>query len=128
MLKTFCIWLGLCTTISGPARIIDGDSLVVAGYHIRLQGLDAEELHEPHGWMARQALIELVRGHTVTCRLSGYRSYHRQVATCYSQSIDLAEAMIASGYALDCAHYSHGKYRHFEPDGIRLKLISKPYC
>ena len=36
--------------------------------------------------------------------------------------------MVKRGYALDCAHYDFGLYRHFEPEGARDKLIQKPYC
>src|SRR6185295_12283138 len=113
---------------SGSALALDGDTIVVDGYHIRLHGLDAEEMNETHGPDARQAMLGLIRGHMVICLLTGDRSYNRYVATCYIGQLDLAEAIVASGHALDCAHYSHGKYRRFEPVGIRLRLQQKPYC
>ena len=30
--------------IEGPVRVIDGDTIVVAGEHVRLNGVDAEEV------------------------------------------------------------------------------------
>jgi endonuclease YncB( thermonuclease family) len=32
--------------VSGPATVVDGDTLVVAGEHVRLQGIDAPEMHQ----------------------------------------------------------------------------------
>jgi endonuclease YncB( thermonuclease family) len=37
------------TTISGPARVVDGDIVVVAGTTIRLKGVDAAELGTARG-------------------------------------------------------------------------------
>jgi endonuclease YncB( thermonuclease family) len=36
--------LAAAATISGPARVIDGDTVVVAGTTVRLKGVDAAEL------------------------------------------------------------------------------------
>src|SRR5512134_1432342 len=32
--------------VTGPATVIDGDTIVVAGERVRLQGIDAPELHQ----------------------------------------------------------------------------------
>ncbi len=39
------LWPGtaLAETLSGPARVVDGDTLFVAGERIRLHGIDAPE-------------------------------------------------------------------------------------
>jgi len=29
--------------LTGPARVIDGDTIIVAGEHVRLEGIDAPE-------------------------------------------------------------------------------------
>lgn len=126
-----CTLLGLwCTsgTLIGPAHVWDGDTLTVQGQAVRLAGIDAEELSEPHGFEARTHLDNLVAGKIVTCDWSGY-SYKRVVGVCYlpdRQSINAR--MVADGYALDCAHYSRGLYRSLEPAGARMKLIQKLYC
>lgn len=31
-------------TISGPSRVLDGDTVVVGGIHVRLKGVDAAEM------------------------------------------------------------------------------------
>lgn len=128
MLKSLCIAVKLCTTLSGPATIIDGDTIIVEGIHVRIMGLDAEELSEPHGLRAKQHMQELTHDRVVECTTNGDRSYNRYIGTCFIRGVDLAQSMIADGFALDCAHYSHGKYRKYEPQNIRLTLIQKGYC
>lgn len=62
--------------ITGHARIIDGDSLMVAGTEVRLWGIDAPELFQrcmrdgrevQCGREAARALIAMVAGQQVTC-------------------------------------------------------------
>lgn len=133
MLKSLCLWLKLCTSITGPAYVIDGDTIVVENYHVRLWGVDAEELSEPNGPRAKAYMQFIVGRNNIDCELNGQRSHGRYVGTCYvdvfgSKYKDLGQQIIEAGYALDCAHYSGGKYRPFEPAGVREKLIQKPYC
>lgn len=120
--KWFAIW---CTagTISGRASVWDGDTIYIDRQAIRLAGIDAEELDEPHGEAARQHLIQLIGSAPVTCRLDGW-SYKRRVGTCG----ELNARMVRDGFALDCARYSQGRYRHLEPAGARARLIQKGYC
>jgi micrococcal nuclease len=113
-------------TITGPATAYDGDTLYVANQPVRLAGIDAEELDEPHGPAARDHLRQLIGSQIVTCHWDGY-SYQRKVGVCFT-TLNLNEQMIRDGYALDCAHYSNGVYRSLEPAGARQRLIQKPYC
>ena len=57
-------------TISGPAHVIDGDTVVVADIHVRLKGVDAAELGTARGETARAAMIGIVTS-DLTCRLTG---------------------------------------------------------
>jgi endonuclease YncB( thermonuclease family) len=126
-----------CTSVSGAARIIDGDTLVISSVHVRLAGIDAEELFEPNGPLARNQLVRLTEGFTVSCTLGAW-SYNRRIGVCRAQGLPLGvaepgqltlnAAMVASGAALDCARYSGGMYRHLEPAGARDRLRQKPYC
>ena len=59
-------------TISGPARVIDGDTVVVAGTTVRLKGVDAAELGTARGENARRVMVTLVTW-KLTCRLTGKR-------------------------------------------------------
>lgn len=129
MLKSLCIALHLCTSLSGVPIIVDGDSLIIGLTHIRIMGLDSEEATDPHGAEAFMGLRYVVNDRPVTCEPSGYKSYNRIVATCYNyEGKDVAAEMIRLGFGLDCARYSAGKYRALEPAGIRAKLKQAGYC
>lgn len=115
-------------TLDGQPRVIDGDTIVVGGVHVRLNGLDAEELFEPHGTMARDAMRRIA-GAYVSCTLNGDRSYDRMVGTCInSRGEDIAAALVTQGLALDCPRYSHGRYRNNETAWARQVLRQKGYC
>jgi micrococcal nuclease len=118
-----------CTvgTVSGSAYVHDGDTIYIDRQPIRLAGIDAEELDEPHGIAARDHLRAMLQNYTISCKWDGW-SYNRKVGTCYLGFVDIGARMVEDGFALDCAHYSGGKYRSLEPAGIRLRLIQKGYC
>ncbi|MCZ8107234.1 MAG: hypothetical protein O9972_56385 [Burkholderiales bacterium] len=116
--------------LSGVPRIIDGDTLAVAGVTVRLNGIDAEEMGEPHGAAARAALQAAVGiGSAVVCRLDGTQTRGREVGVCRNaRGQDVAALVVAQGLALDCRRYSGGRYRAIEPAGVRRVLMQKPYC
>ena len=123
-----CTLLTIGCTLTGAARIVDGDTLVINQTHVRLAGIDAEELSEPNGYAARNQLVRLTEGFAVTCQLGGGWSYNRRVGVCTTGGSTLNAAMVASGAALDCARYSGGIYRALEPAGARDRLRQKAYC
>lgn len=115
--------------IAGPAWTIDGDTIVIGGIHIRLQGLDAEELSMAHGQESKAAMVDIVGDQIITCKPDGTRSYERVVASCFlPDGTDISRELVRRGLALDCAHYSHGRYRADEPVGVRQKLYQAKYC
>jgi endonuclease YncB( thermonuclease family) len=128
MLKTACVALHLCSSVSGNAFAYDGDTLRVQGVAVRLWGLDCEELADPHGRTAQAAMRALIEHEPVTCQLTGKRSYKREVGTCTVHGLDVAEWMVSHRLCLDCARYSGGHYRQYEPDGARARLKQAPYC
>jgi endonuclease YncB( thermonuclease family) len=92
-------------TISGPARVIDGDTVVVAGTTVRLKGVDAAELGTARGENARRVMTTLVTGQ-LTCRLTGEKTYRREVGYCATANgTDINRAIIAQGAALACPRY-----------------------
>lgn len=113
---------------TGWAYVVDGDTVSMGIWHYRLNGIDAEELNEPHGQQAKTALKLIIGEEMVTCKTNGTMSYNRYVATCYVNGKNIGAEMVRLGFALDCARYSGGRYRALEPDGIRARLIQKPYC
>ena len=67
-------------TIEGRVTVVrDVDTIVVAGTPVRLQGLDGPETSTQVGQEARNFMVRLVRGKTVTCGLDGTRTYDRWV-------------------------------------------------
>lgn len=120
--------------VSGPASVVDGDGLRLAGYEIRLRGIASPEWNDPGGSEATAALRQAVSGQTVTCYFDGTTTYDRHVAECYVGDQDVARTVIRGGWALDCPRYSGGIYRAAEDaaasDGAMIRRIYRRpgYC
>ncbi len=106
--------------ISGGAEVLDGDTIIIDGWHIRLDGIDAPETDQfcddamslPYrcGLRATAVLKEEIAGALVTCSRVGVDQYGRVVATCAVNGRDLGDVMVRRGFALDYLRYSHGRY------------------
>ncbi|EDP63206.1 nuclease (SNase-like) protein [alpha proteobacterium BAL199] len=59
--------------IEGPARVLDGDTIDVAGVRVRLHGVAAPERSEPGGAEATAALRQIIAGQVVRCSVTGFR-------------------------------------------------------
>ncbi len=104
--------------VRGPARIIDGDTLDVAGERVRLEGIDAPEIKQscpmagqpngtwPAGRVAAKALRGWVRDREVACRQTGRDRFGRMLGRCQAGGIDLNAAMIRHGLAWAFLRYS----------------------
>jgi endonuclease YncB( thermonuclease family) len=101
--------------IVGKARVIDGDTIDIAGSRIRLQGIDAPEADQtctdagnrawPCGRAATRVLIELIAGRPLKCESSGFDRYRRVLAVCaLPDGSDVNAWMVQQGWAL--AYYS----------------------
>jgi endonuclease YncB( thermonuclease family) len=103
-------------TITGTARISDGDTITVNGTKIRLNGIDAPETDQvcidttektyPCGIAARDALAKLVQGHPVSCTGNETDRYGRRIMTCFVGETDINAAMVVGGWALAFRRYS----------------------
>ena len=101
-------------TISGAARVIDGDTIVVGTVHVRLNGVDAPEVVHPRhpsddafGPESRDEMRTIIGDANVRCELNGERSYERLVGVCYlPDGTDIGAEIIKRGLALDCARWS----------------------
>lgn len=98
--------------VRGAARVIDGDTLDVAGVQIRLFGVDAPELDQPCGdWpcgrWARDELARLIGGRQVTCAEGAQDRYGRLLARCDAGRGDLGLAMVQRGAAFAYRRYAN---------------------
>ena len=87
---------------------VDGDTLRVGSLRLRLSGIDAPEMAQPGGKLAREHLKQLVAtGTLLTCRLWDVDRYKRRIATCYNiNGVDLNWRMVEDGYAFAYRQYS----------------------
>jgi endonuclease YncB( thermonuclease family) len=100
--------------ITGPAAVIDGDSLRVGETEVRLFGVDAPELSQKCfenaapvacGAMAREALEGMIGGATLECLAKDTDTYGRKVAVCRTSGIDIGEALVEAGWATAFQRY-----------------------
>ncbi|MGE0237167.1 MAG: thermonuclease family protein [Parvibaculaceae bacterium] len=103
-------------TVSGPAIVIDGDTLLVGGQEVRIHGIDAPETSQkcqlPKGtwdcsYAAVAALQAVTHGKTVTCTGHEMDQYGRLIARCSTDGFpDIGASLVAAGYAWAFIKYS----------------------
>ena len=109
--------------IQGPARIVDGDTIVIRKTQIRLFGVDAPEIDHPYGQKAKWALVSLCKGKQVRAELVETDAHGRTVAKCYlPDGRDISAEMVKLGMAIDWPKFSGGVYRALEVPDARKKL------
>ncbi|PYB77967.1 hypothetical protein DMY87_05265 [Rhizobium wuzhouense] len=109
--------------LRGQCWVVDGDTIVIEGTHIRIAGIDAPELDHPWGKKSKWALVQMCKGQTITARLRPDLSYDRVVAECFlPDGRDLAAELVRAGMALDWPKFSGGKYRHLETPDARKRM------
>lgn len=122
--------IGWCSTvtgkISGEARVIDGDTIVIGQTHIRLFGIDAPELDQycaqvKCGVAAREFLVRRLRKLPIFCRKKDRDIYGRLVAVCTVQGEDISEIMVLNGHAMNYAKFG-GNYQSQQDWARELKL------
>lgn len=97
-------------TITGTARVVDGDSLVVAGRDVRIQGIDAPEARQichrgAEEWRcgveATRRLRVLVDAPGFACAANGTDRFGRALATCRTRDTpDIGARMVGEGWAV----------------------------
>lgn len=104
----------LSDPLSGGARVIDGDSLVVGDSEVRLEGIDAPEgpqtcrkdgLAWACGEEARRELQRLIGGGKVECRATRHDQYGRLLGRCSAAGRDLNALMVERGFAVAYGDY-----------------------
>jgi endonuclease YncB( thermonuclease family) len=101
--------------ISGPAYTIDGDTIEVGEYRIRLFGIDAPEIRQTcnrnnEEWRCGQdaafALADKIGSNPVECEARDRDRYGRTVAVCRLNGEDISAWMVREGWALAYRQYS----------------------
>lgn len=102
--------------ISGPATIVDGDTIEIGQVAIRLHGIDAPEAGQDcktargRDWScgkeAINKLAKLVGRKKVSCKGGEWDRYDRLIAVCDVDGDSLNEAMIANGLAWAFVKYA----------------------
>lgn len=101
--------------LSGPARILDGDTIEIGGTKMRLFGIDAPEGRQTGGREATQFLEAFIEGRLVRCVWSEIDRYGRPLATCYPRTksggswstVSLNKTMTRLGRAAAYLDYSN---------------------
>jgi len=104
----------------GYVRVIDGDTVDLAGTRVRLWGVDAPERDQTCedatgaeyrcGDHSTRELAALTASELVTCEPRDIDRYGRTVARCSVGGDDVGQQMVRDGHALDYTRYSRGAY------------------
>jgi endonuclease YncB( thermonuclease family) len=102
--------------LTGRAKVIDGDTIVVADQLVRLHGIDAPELDQTFWWRGQQlvcgtmslaALEALIAGVKVRCEIVERDRHGRLVAKVFSPNgVDIGRRLVSAGWALAYRRYS----------------------
>lgn len=102
--------------LTGHARVIDGDTLELAGKRVRLEGIDAPEAAQscPRrflgswacGKAAARKLAGMIEGKSLRCESRGTDRYGRMLGVCFADGHDVNAQMVRQGYAWAFVKYS----------------------
>jgi endonuclease YncB( thermonuclease family) len=102
--------------VAGPARVVDGDTLVIGAVRVRLEGIDAPESAQTCGkgligtWRCGKAatdhLARLVRDREVVCESHGADVYGRMLGICNTAGLELNADLVRNGLAWAFIRYS----------------------
>ena len=125
----FCFTFALSSqaqSITGIAKIIDGDTIHIGKNKIRLHGIDAPEWNQSCtinnkvwkcGEKSADTLKQLIDNQTVICEIKDIDQYKRYVAVCFSNTVNLNEQMVLNGWAI--------AYRYYSKDYIVEEAVAK---
>ena len=102
--------------ISGVAHVVDGDTIDVDNFRIRIEGIDAfetgqncidaDEQQWACGKAAKEALRKIASGRSVECDHLGEDPYGRIIGSCRVSDGDIGRLMIATGLAFAFTKFS----------------------
>lgn len=113
--------------ISGPARVIDGDTLDVGGIRVRLYGVDAPERDQtcrsaqgvpwPCGTWSSERVTALYGGRRLVCARKDIDHHGRTVAVCRAEGADIAARLVSEGVI--------AAYPRYTRDYVALEAAAK---
>lgn len=102
--------------LTGPVRVVDGDTIRLGEHRIRLHGIDAPESDQacldPQGaaWAcgdaATERLAALIGDDPVYCSERDIDRYQRIIGECFADGSNLNAALVAEGFAFAYRRYS----------------------
>ena len=113
--------------IIGVPRIVDGDTVNIKEYRIRLEGIDAPEMRQKCkkekfkissfigfifykeyncGEVSKENLVSKVDRSKIKCISSSKDRYERYLAKCFKDKINLNQWMVRNGHAVAYRRYS----------------------
>ncbi|MGQ0530226.1 MAG: thermonuclease family protein [Panacagrimonas sp.] len=110
-------------SFSGRAKVVDGDSLEIAGQRVRLWGVDAPEADQicqraAKPWKCGEAASRALRAHLaqrkVFCERLETDPHGRAVSRCKVAGKSLNAWLVEQGWALDYRRYSAGRFAKAE--------------
>lgn len=125
--SAFATIIGLVSPSNAEAwRVLDGDTLDLAGKRVRLFGIDAPERGQSCGQVdcgaaATDALIEILSAGPVHCEPVSMDRYGRILARCQAGDLDVNREMVRSGMAWAFVRFSND-YAADEQSARRARL------
>ena len=113
--------------ISGIPKVVDGDTVHIDNYKLRLEGIDAPEMRQQCkkesfkisffigftfykdyscGRVSKEKLITKIDDTEIKCISSSKDRYKRYIATCYKGKTNLNQWMVRNGFAIAYRRYS----------------------
>jgi endonuclease YncB( thermonuclease family) len=119
------ILISSCFTFSikGPARVIDGDSIIINEVSIRLEGIDAPEVDQicegkEIGLLSITYLTDLIGNSEIECLLGKNDKFGRLLATCFKDSENINSNLVITGHAFVDRLYSS---KYLEEEQVAMK-------
>ena len=128
-------------TIFGKAKVIDGDTIRINNYKIRLHAIDAPETNQKCskdnikwscGLQSTNFLKNLIGNDQIQCDTNGRDNYKRYIGVCYKNDINLNSEMVINGWAIAYRYYSldyinEEKIAKLNKAGIWIGEFDEPY-
>ena len=94
--------------------VADGDTVKIRQnghlYKLRLNEIDAPELSQPSGKLARRAVIQLCINQAITFEIVGTDRYQRQLGYLQCNQTNINQYLVENGLAWHYKQYSHNQY------------------